>query len=83
MHFGKVGVEVPKWIDFLQRAAQGKWLEGISGGHPVQPSLKRSVPKDCAQMAFEYCQTWRHHKLPGRTVPVLSHLHREKVASYV
>lgn len=83
MHFGKVGVEVPKWIDFLQRAAQGKWLEGISGGHPVQPSLKRSVPKDCAQMAFEYCQTWRLHKLPGQTVPVLSHLHREKVASYV
>lgn len=37
----------------------------------------------CAQTAFEYCQTGTVHKLPGQTVPVLSHPHRKKAFCYV
>lgn len=43
MHFGKVGVEVPKWINFLQRVVQGKWLKGISGGH-LKKGCLGSIP---------------------------------------
>jgi len=37
------------------------------------------VAWDHVQMAFEYLQGWRLHKLPGQPVPVLGDPHSEKV----
>ena len=37
------------------------------------------VAQDHVQTAFEYLQGWPLHDLPGQAVPVLSHLHGEKV----
>jgi len=59
-------------------------LEGISGGHLVQPlpaqaRLPRANCQDCVQMTFEYLQGWKLHNLLGQLVPMPSHPHSEKV----
>ena len=58
------------------------WRSSSPTPLPKQGHLER-IAQDCVQMAFEYLQGWRLHKVCGQPVPLLGHPHSEKVFPHV